>query len=294
MALISARNQESNLTRYSIRISIVSFAEPFQILEKALGSIDKAIERVGIGQFECIPELVIVDNAGRYCKESSDKNLYIEASKYSHFNLNIIGGHGNIGYGSAHNLSLGDSTEAYHLFLNPDVELSADSLKFGLEYLEDNPRVSMVTPWAIDSFAVKQYLNKRFPTVFDLLIRIFDRLSRKIFLRRYAEYEMHDLSEELPTVGIPLASGCFMLCRNSAVLDVGGFDPEYFLYFEDFDLSMRLSKISKIAYLPDMKIKHLGGNASKKGWLHLYYFVRSGIRFFNCYGWSWFRRKRLT
>jgi GT2 family glycosyltransferase len=31
-----------------------------------------------------------------------------------------------------------------------------------------------------------------------------------------------------------------MLCRTSALQQVKGFDADFFLYFEDFDLSLRL------------------------------------------------------
>ena len=61
---------------------------------------------------------------------------------------------------------------------------------------------------------------------------------------------MHDLSEKEPSVDIPITSGCFMLLRSESLIEIGGFDERYFLYFEDFDLSLRLGKKGKLAYLP--------------------------------------------
>ena len=99
---------------------------------------------------------------------------------------------------------------------------------------------------------------------------------------------MHDLSEREPSVDIPITSGCFMLSRTKSLTEIGGFDERYFLYFEDFDLSLRLGKKGKLAYLPAMRIQHSGGGAGGKGLNHFKMFVRSGVRFFNTYGWRFY------
>ena len=84
-----------------------------------------------------------------------------------------------------------------------------------------------------------------------------------------------------------LASGCFMLLRAHSLATVGGFDERYFLYFEDFDLSLRLAQLGEVQYLPEMQIIHHGGYAARKGWRHIAMFLRSGIRFFQDHGWRW-------
>jgi GT2 family glycosyltransferase len=67
-----------------------------------------------------------------------------------------------------------------------------------------------------------------------------------------------------------------MLCRTRELKNIGGFSPEYFLYFEDFDLSRRLEK--KVL-LPTMKIIHLGGNTARKGLKHIKLFLKSYLIF---------------
>ena len=69
--------------------------------------------------------------------------------------------------------------------------------------------------------------------------------------------------------------------------EVGGFDEQYFLYFEDFDLSMRLRKFGRLMYVPSVRIVHHGGYAASKGWKHLRMFASSGFRFFRQHGWRW-------
>jgi hypothetical protein len=78
-----------------------------------------------------------------------------------------------------------------------------------------------------------------------------------------------------------------MLLRTAAVQAVGGFDDAFFLYFEDFDLSLRLGRQGRLVFDPAMAIVHHGGYAASKGRHHLKYFIQSGLRFFNRHGWRW-------
>jgi GT2 family glycosyltransferase len=93
------------------------------------------------------------------------------------------------------------------------------------------------------------------------------------------------LGSELVT-GVPLASGCFMLVRTALLTRLGGFDPRFFMYFEDYDLSVRIGRESEVAYQPRTRIVHHGGEAARKGWRHVAWFARSAWRFFARHGWK--------
>lgn len=77
-----------------------------------------------------------------------------------------------------------------------------------------------------------------------------------------------------------------MLARRQNLVEVGGFSPKYFMYFEDFDLSLRLGRTGRIVYHPGIRIVHEGGRAAKKGWRHIWMFAKSGFTFFNEHGWK--------
>jgi GT2 family glycosyltransferase len=205
--------------------------------------------------------------------------------------LRLLQGQGNVGYGSAHNLAIGKVSSDYHLILNPDVILESACLSEGVAYLENNQSAVVVSPYSEDQHGQKQYLCKRYPTVLTFFVRGFLPVPfRKLFKRRLARYEMHDLIETMPAASVPIVSGCFMLCRTDKLKAVGGFDEGYFLYFEDFDLSLRLGSLDKLAYLPEMKIKHSGGHSAKKGMAHVKMFIRSARRFFATHGWRFLRQ----
>jgi GT2 family glycosyltransferase len=201
--------------------------------------------------------------------------------------LEVLRGQGNVGYGGGHDLAIKASRCDYHLVLNPDVTVSRPAIGEAIDYMEGNPSVGLLTPHVVNHEGERQYLCKRYPSVLVLLLRGFaPRRLRRRFEGLLHRYEMHDVPENQIRVGIPIATGCFMFTRSDTLLDLGGFSPKYFMYFEDFDLSLRLGRIADIAYVPQVHITHSGGGAAKKGWTHRRLFMRSALTFFRDHGWK--------
>ena len=98
---------------------------------------------------------------------------------------------------------------------------------------------------------------------------------------------MRDLPLDQPTLGVPILSGSFMFCRREPIAAIGGFADDFFVYFEDFDLSLRASRVGTLAFVPQVKAVHFGGNAARKGLRHILLFARGAIVFFNRNGWRW-------
>jgi GT2 family glycosyltransferase len=180
----------------------------------------------------------------------------------------------------------------YHLVLNPDVELAPDALAHAVRWLDAHEDVGALAPRVRNADGTREYLCKRYPAIFDLLLRGFaPAFVRRIFRGRLDRYEMRDVMDADPprdVIGVPALSGAFMLVKRFAIDRTGGFDPRFFLYFEDYDWSVRLNRITKTAYVPSVEIGHHGGHAARKGFRHVYWFVKSGIRFYRLHGWKWF------
>ena len=63
-----------------------------------------------------------------------------------------------------------------------------------------------------------------------------------------------------------------MLIHRQTFLDVGGFDPEYFAYFEDVDLGWRLWVLGyRVVYAPHAVVRHIGGATSSRSPVHRRY-----------------------
>lgn len=230
--------------------------------------------------------LAIVDNAA---SEDGDCFSHLFTRLHGIDAVRFIQPEKNLGYGRAHNLGIHQGSD-FHLILNPDVYLAPDALIAGLDYIQCHADIGMVTPYGVNDNNEPLFLSKRYPTVLDFLLRGFaPKALRKLFGKRLAHYEMHNEYQSNQVCNtVEIASGCCMLLRAELLQNLKGFCEDYFLYFEDFDLSVRLRQQTKIAFVPQMKIIHDGGHAARKGWWHILQFAQSGRLFFSRHGWRWF------
>jgi len=196
-------------------------------------------------------------------------------------------GHGNLGYGKANNLVIPELASDFHLVMNPDVEVAEDAIGAALRSFGAHPEVGLVAPAVFGAGGERQYLCKRYPSLWVLFLRGFaPRFLHGLFRRSLDAYEMRDAIADRYVARVPLASGCFMAVRTALFRQLGGFDPGYFMYFEDYDLSVRLARECQLAYEPAVRIVHRGGDAAGKGAQHILWFARSAGRFFSRHGWK--------
>ena len=200
----------------------------------------------------------------------------------------IISNSSNLGYGKAHNQASRKIKSTFHLILNPDVILYEDSLHCALKHMQDNPVCVALSPETRGADGKYQYLCKTYPTVADLALRGFSPGPiKKHFDSRLSLYENRKLVHDRKTAPASIISGCFMFCRTEVLQKLGGFNEKFFLYFEDFALSLELGKLGRIDYVPEVKVVHFGGNAGGKGMRHICNFIKSAGIFFSLYGWKW-------
>ena len=276
----------------SLTVSIVTYRPDHALLERGIARLAAAIAAARAEATLASVAVALIDNSGD--REIAKKIIALGNERFqaSGVALTYLHGHANIGYGAAHNLALHGTGTDYHLVLNPDIELAEDALGVAVRWLEAHPEVGAIVPAVASPDGATEYLCKRYPPIFDLALRGFaPRFVRSHFRRRLARYELRDRinpASAEAVLNVPLMSGACMLVRRKAIDATGGFDPEFFLYFEDYDWSMRLNGVTQTAYLPAMRVVHHGGRAARKGLRHIGWFVRSGCRFYNKHGWRWF------
>ena len=275
----------------SLQVSIVTFRPDWHLLERCLRKLALAIGAARESGVLRTVHVALVDNSADRAIAAKVVELGRTRFADSGVQVSYVHGHANIGYGAAHNLALHGSGADYHLVLNPDVELAPDALVNAVRWMNAHPDVGAIAPQVRRRDGTRDYLVKRKPAVLDLALRGFmPRAGRMLFRQRLDRYEMRDVIDADPSrdiVDVAAMSGACILARRKAVDQTGGFDPQFFLYFEDYDWTVRLNKVTRTAYVPSFEVVHHGGGASRKGLRHIRHFVRGGWRYYRKHGWKW-------
>ena len=152
----------------------------------------------------------------------------------------------------------------YLLFLNPDTMLYKDSLNVPIAFMEDprNRRYGICGIQLVDEESVVSRTCAVFPTPQAIMNKMTG--LDKIFPTRFPSFFMdqwdHRSSREVDHV-----IGAFYMIRRGLFSAIDGFDEDYFLYFEDLDLSRRaFSQGNRSYYLTEAKAFHKGGGASEQ------------------------------
>jgi GT2 family glycosyltransferase len=202
-------------------------------------------------------EVFVVDNA------SSDDSKSILPAKFPqvHFKWNSQ----NIGFAKANNSVLNEVSGSHILFLNPDTIIPENGLESCLQFFQNNPDAGALGVHMIDGNGRFLPESKRgFPSAanaFFKLTNLYKLFPSSAFFSGY--YSGH--IPEKKTASIEVLSGAFFMISNKMLKRIGGFDPDYFMYGEDIDLSYRVKKTGfKNYYFPEVSILHFKGESTSK------------------------------
>ncbi len=161
-------------------------------------------------------------------------------------NIVLLKSDTNLGFAAGNNRLLAECDTELIALLNPDAFPEPD-------WLEKLVIAASVNPDVV-AFGSRQ-LNHSNPDYLDGIGDSY-HLSGLIWRRRHGvKQQPNDLVER--EIFSPCAAAA--LYRRQAVVDVGGFDEDYFCYVEDVDLGFRLRLAGYNAlYIPDAIIHHIG------------------------------------
>jgi GT2 family glycosyltransferase len=236
----------------------------FQLLDSMLGHLDLS----GVTVY-------IIDNGST---DGAAERIELDYPEFV-----VLRNPGNPGFGAGHNQVLGLMDSDYHLVLNPDVVFTADALTPMLDYMDAHPEVAIVTPRILNNDGSEQVLPKMRPHLRYLLARR-QLLPQQVSQRLCAEYTLADDEIGQPTA-IDCATGSCLIIRTAIYRQLQGFDQRFFMYFEDYDLSLRAAEYGKVMFFPGTSVIHgytRAGARRPKAFLQQ---VRSMLRFFLKHGW---------
>ena len=144
----------------------------------------------------------------------------------------------NRGFAAACNQGAAGTQADYLLFLNPDTRVFPDSLWRPLEFLEqeENGKVGICGVRHVDDSGAFSTSCARFPTL-KIFFGQMTGLSR-IFPQWFPPHLMPE-SECLGSRDVDQIIGAFFLVRRALFEALSGFDPRFFVYFEEVDFSLR-------------------------------------------------------
>ncbi len=270
----------------TVDIFIVTFYSDLDILSRVLQRLNEAVNACSNAFFR----VTLVDNShGR-------EPLYFEKLQAliseSSLKLDLQRSCCNLGFGKANNLAFDIASKKnpsadYVLVLNPDAFLMLDSLNKALKKMNEHPEIGVLLPRFKSESGQDLYLAKRYPSIWILFLRGFASVWLKKFFKKSMDfYDLKDRPVDQPHLDTVVGSGACFLMRKNIWVSLGGFDPRFFLYFEDFDMTYRAKKIAQVVYEPSIEVVHLGGHTAKKGKTHIRYFIQSAGQFFNKNGWK--------
>jgi GT2 family glycosyltransferase len=217
-----------------------------------------------------------------YIVDNSDSDFHALGSEVLPDECEYIRSDRNLGYGRGHNIAIERAQRhfTYHIICNPDIQLGRDTIRTLRHFMDSHPEVGLSMPKLLNVDGSLQYCCRRSPVLWDYVSQI---LLPTIGTKRRRRLEMRDQNYDAE-MEVPCLSGCFMFARLATLKAIGGFDPGYFLYFEDFDLSMRARRVARNTYVPKAFIIHERQSAHRHSWKLKLRFIRSAWRYFNRWG----------
>ena len=178
--------------------------------------------------------------------------------------LELVRNRRNAGFGAACNQGAAGSSADHLLFLNPDTELHADTLAVVARFM-DSPEaadVGICGARVLDESGAPAIACARFPTLRILAGKLtgLDRIAPRLFPSHHLAPAELERSRAVDQV-----IGAFFLVRQSLFERLGGFDPRYFIYYEEVDLSLRARREGYRSYfLHEATVIHAGNVSSSR------------------------------
>lgn len=218
--------------------------------------------------------IIIVDN-------NSDYNDYTEmlstCGKLT--NVTLIRSIINLGFSGGNMLGVQHSHADYLLFLNNDTVFLNDNISLFLDFMSKEKSVGICTGQMYNGEGASVASFQHFPSVAQ---RIFGVNVLRIFSPdKYPDNRIVYLEPQK----VDVVAGASMFVDFSKFAEVGGFDTNFFLYCEEEDIAMKLSKAGYSAYLvPDATYVHYLGKSTTKNidvekefYISFFYYLRKHL-----------------
>lgn len=194
-------------------------------------------------------EVIVVDNNS---KDGTQKMLQAEFPW-----VRLIESNENLGFGKANNLGMKNALGKYYFLLNSDTILVNNAIKDFFDFSENSAGFGALGSVLLDKNLNPCHSYGKFPTPGRSLKNVMAKYLR--FLKEKSH--LHPDKVEHP-MEVEYITGADLWIPKEVYEKTGGFDPDYFMYFEESDWQLRMSKIGlKRFIIPGPEIIHLEGGS---------------------------------
>jgi hypothetical protein len=168
----------------------------------------------------------------------------------------------NLRFGKGNNVGIAVSTGEYVLILNPDTIIHEGALDRFVKFADRHPEAGGFGCRVLNSDGSYQGSARPFPTIWRewlaaLYLRPLGYISDAFVSDKYVRWNGETERS------IDWQSGCCLLVRGEVLKGLGGFDEQFYYYYEDLDLCHRIWDAGyPVVYTPDVTITHLGGQST--------------------------------
>lgn len=216
-------------------------------------------------------EIVVVDNA------SGDHSLPMIKESLKD-EIILIESETNLGFGKANNLGVKSASGKYVFLLNSDTLLINNAIKVLYDYLEEHKNVGVAGG---NLYTLQERPTASHCVKFDDIASVkadarWTAIVKRIFRNRYVDRcysaeqkEQFYYKENFNFTGevqkVAYIFGTDMMLSRQLYNELGGFDPDFFMYAEEEELSWRITqKGYEIVNVPEAKIIHYDGASVKR------------------------------
>jgi len=229
-------------------------------------------------------EVIVVDN---HSDTDSIGILRTQLSKDPR--IRLVETKRNLGYGKGNNFGVRYATGEYLLIINPDNMMPPEALQKLVEKMEKDPTIGILAPKLVFPIGTVRDSARAFPSFFDVFIK--RTALRYLFPRRLAAYTRSAApADQTSPQDMDWIAGACLLLRRSFYNELQGFDPRFFLFFEDIDLCRRTWAAGKrVVYDPTITVADREHRLSEGGVLTLLtkktvrWHLASAVKYF----WKW-------
>lgn len=197
-------------------------------------------------------EVILVDNA------STDGSVEYFENNYKE-KIIFIQNRENLGFGKANNKGIEIAKGKYIFLLNSDTLLINNAIKILFDFMEQNIECGVCGGNLYDRD------NKPVHSFKKELVNIYSDFDFiKNFILKFIYKKRMDFNYTNKNIEVGYITGADMFIRKKMLEKVGIFDSDFFMYFEETELTARIkSSGKKIISVPQAKIIHLEGKSTQ-------------------------------